>query len=249
VAFNTYILATYQTATVAGVTVCDIGNNTAIFNGTNDPTVYLSDGIHFTNLGHSLIADYVNTVLSAAYPSLLTSRSQVANGNLQIPWEWINPPQAMTLDTSALGQRAPLRVIGSNSQSQIILGGTTIQDGTGGLLLSNAGKNVVITNPANVNSADVPVTIRQAGATTVSGSTSGTAQFNQVSTISGRKEVLVYCNALLGTATFPFPTAFTNTPVVVTTSGPAASVVTTLSTLTMTVTGATTTGYIDIIGN
>lgn len=84
--------------------------------------------------------------------------------------------------------------------------------------------------------------------TNVSGSTSGTVAFSQPFRMTTNKRVMIFCNALVGTASYTFPSVFSHTPVVLTTSGLAASLVTSLSTTAATVTGTTTTGILIIDG-
>jgi hypothetical protein len=82
----------------------------------------------------------------------------------------------------------------------------------------------------------------------VNGSTSGSVIYSQPEQGASYKKVIARLNAVNGTASYTFPTAFANTPVIVTTNSTAATVVTSLTTTAMTITGTTTTGFIIIEG-
>ncbi len=84
--------------------------------------------------------------------------------------------------------------------------------------------------------------------TTVNCSTSGTAIFSQPFTGAYFKVVAVTFAACVGTASYTFPTAYTNQPSVQPTNDAASTLVTTRSATAVTVTGTTSTGTLTLIG-
>lgn len=115
-----------------------------------------------------------------------------------------------------------------------------------GTLGTISGGTFIIVNNLEINNQALLINSTK---TTVSGSTSGNATFSQICTGLSFKKVTIHLNALNGTASYTFPTAFVNTPAIITTSGTAGlagTIITSLSTTAITVTGSTTTGYLTI---
>lgn len=99
--------------------------------------------------------------------------------------------------------------------------------------------NGAFTTASSVTGASIKINGTQSS---VSCSTSGTAVFSQPIQGTTDKKVLVHMAACLGTASYTYPTAFTNAPSVYASNNVAASIATSVSNTAVTVTGATTTG-------
>jgi hypothetical protein len=123
-------------------------------------------------------------------------------------------------------------------------GGYKVTAGASGTNGYFNGGNFNVNSSGQVTTSADKITSSQS---TVSGSTSGSAIYSEPEQGSSYKKVIIYCNSLTGTASYTFPTAFAKTPVVLSTSGLATSLVA-LTTTTATVTGSATTGFLIIEG-
>src|SRR4051812_25040038 len=122
-----------------------------------------------------------------------------------------------------------------------------ISSGIGGALIPTTTKTFNLGGPSNLpaiayfNRVNFEIT-----QISLAGSTSGNIVYSQPFTGTSYKQVLVYCNALNGTATFNFPTAFTQTPMIL--SETLAARVTAISASAATITGLPSTGFIMLAG-
>lgn len=76
----------------------------------------------------------------------------------------------------------------------------------------------------------------------------GFFSWTQIETGTAYKKVVIYCSGLTGAVPFTFATAFTNAPVVMTTSGLSSSLVSSITTTGATITGAASTGFLFLEG-
>lgn len=120
--------------------------------------------------------------------------------------------------------------------------GTRLANGTAGQILTSAGGTSAPTWSSTVTSTSFNSTAAQ---TTVSCSTSGSVVFSEPLQGTSSKQVIAYENSCLGTASYTYPTAFTNTP---DSLGVNVAKFTSISTSAVTVTGTTTSGFSQLYG-
>lgn len=141
---------------------------------------------------------------------------------------------ALDVNSGAVLLGGTLSVTGHLTLEGVTSTGAT---GTGALVFGTA--------PTFTTSITTPIVKNTAAQSVVGCSTSGNVTFSQPEQGSSYKVVIAYENACIGTASYTFPTAFTNTP---DSLGINAVKFTSISTSATTVTGTTTTGYSQLYG-
>lgn len=219
-----------------------------------DPYFYSYDNTHFTATGHVVAAQFANNALVAGSGAQQSATLQGANCGWFQNDVYGNGSIYAGTGLYATGNLAGLPINSwaglqyFNNTAYVIA--TSSNSTPGSIVLesenSSGAKTASLTLSSTLGTFVPPISApffeSTATQTTVGCSTSGSALFSQPEQGASDKKVLIHMSACNGTASYTYPTAFTNTPSIYGSNNVAASIATSVSTTAVTVTGATTTG-------
>jgi hypothetical protein len=135
----------------------------------------------------------------------------------------------------------------ANADMRMLLSGNFLFSNSSSGALADSGSLVQFFGDVETNQGSI---FNGSPHTVVNGSVSGTATFSQPDQGSSVKRVKIYLNALDGVADYTFPTAFTDIPTIITTSGLSGSLISALDVFHVEVTSdGTQSGYLFLEGD